>query len=123
MKGITAPRGGGKTYEIVQAFLNEENALLFVAGHTEKKRIIREYEIPRHKHIKILSWNNPELMNILQVYSKSHKIFIDNVDWFLYSLIGREVNLISYTGEEIPKEIKKELTKNNCSRIIKINKG
>jgi hypothetical protein len=102
MKLISKAHRCGKTYELIHNHFLGRDSILLVLNNTERERIIREYELTLDDANRVITWSN---CNKLLMGSKT-KILIDNLDDFLFSLLGREVEVCTNNINEISPEFK-----------------
>ena len=120
MKTIERCVAGGKTYQLVQIFLNDPEAVLLVGTSTERKRIIDAYKIPFEKQNYLMLWNEDVSVK-LKGYSQTRKILIDDLDYLLWNMFGCGIHTVSFTNGKLRDyTFKKEETGEKANNVFKI---
>jgi len=96
MFAVARARCGGKTHEMMRAFLADDESILIVMNVHERARLIREYQVPRSRHKDIRSAAEVDLDRLRGLCKH---VYIDNVEWLLREVLGPvDIRGFSFTG-------------------------
>lgn len=87
MNRIFTGRRGGKTTQIMEAFMASPTGILLVFSEDEAMRLIKEYNLDDHKARSILT---PHQLVRLKGHNMGARfpLFIDNMEYVLQSLLA-----------------------------------
>ena len=98
MKAIISQRGGGKTEKLISDHFVGSSDLLFVINQREKQRIVKRYLLSEKDEDRIFVF---DLSNRDCIMGLKGNVLIDNVDIFLRSIFGREIAVVTFTGDQL----------------------
>ena len=101
MKIILTGRAAGKTYRVLEEFLKNDKAILWVFSATEKSRLVSNYCLTPEQSDRIITGDSLEFIKRQMMGRRSPPLLIDNADILLrYLLTPFHIETITMTDGE-----------------------